>query len=99
MAGDGIKYNFEANFSTLDLIRSITADAENMSGEIDGLFNTLTSGPYTGHAPEQIQALRVRFSHEMEEIIQDLRATHVKAVDQNQMVQDLDNSQAANILG
>jgi hypothetical protein len=45
MAHDGIKYNFEANFSTLDLIRSITADAENMSGEIDGLFNTLTSGP------------------------------------------------------
>ncbi|MDT5174053.1 MAG: hypothetical protein QOG37_1304, partial [Mycobacterium sp.] len=53
MAHDGIKYNFEANFSTLDLIRSITADAENMSGEIDGLFNTLTSGPYTGHAPDQ----------------------------------------------
>jgi hypothetical protein len=35
----------------------------------------------------------------MEEIIQDLRATQVRAVDQNQMVQDLDNSQAANILG
>ncbi|OBA78576.1 hypothetical protein A9W99_23155 [Mycobacterium sp. 1164966.3] len=95
----GIKYNFEANYSTLDAIRSITADAEQMRTEIDGLFNALTSGPYTGHAPEEINGLRVRFSQEMDEIIQDLHATQVRAVDQNQLVQDLDNSQAANILG
>lgn len=95
----GIKYNFEANFHTLDVIRQITADAENMRSEIDGLFNALTSGPYTGHAPEEIQALRVRFSNEMDQIIQDMHATQVRAVDQNQLVQDLDNHQAANILG
>ncbi|OBK18455.1 hypothetical protein [Mycobacterium asiaticum] len=95
----GIKYNFEANYNTLDVIRSITADAEQMRTEVDGLFNTLTSGPYTGHAPEEINALRLKFSQEMDEIIQDLHATQVRAVDQNQLVQDLDNSQAANILG
>lgn len=95
---DGIKYNFEANFSTLDVIRRITSDAEQMRTEIDGLFNALTSGPYTGHAPEEINGLRVRFSNEMDEIIQDLHATQVHAVDQNQLVQDLDNQQAANIL-
>lgn len=95
----GIKYNFEANFATLDLIKSITSDAEQMQTDINDLFNLLTSGPYTGHAPEEINALRAQFSHEMDEIIQDMRATHVRAVDQNQLVQDLDNSQASDILG
>jgi hypothetical protein len=93
----GIKYNFEANYESLDLIRSITSDAEQMAHEVDSLFNALTSGAYTGHAPEQINALRAKFSHEMQEIIQDLHTTQSRAVDQNQMVQDLDNSQASQL--
>jgi|ERR1700744_2320699 hypothetical protein len=93
----GIRYNFDANFDTLDAIKNITADAEHMRTEIDGLFNALTSGPYTGQAPETINAMRAKFSHEMDEIIQDLHATHVRAVDQQHTVQDLDNSQAAGL--
>ncbi|KQH79221.1 MULTISPECIES: hypothetical protein [Mycobacterium] len=92
-----IKYNFAANYESLDLIGSITSDAEQMRSEVDQLFNALTSGAYTGHAPEEIHALRTQFSNEMDEIINDLHTTRARAVDQNQQVQDLDNSQAANI--
>lgn len=45
-----IKYNFAANYESLDLIGSITSDAEQMRNEVDQLFNALTSGAYTGHA-------------------------------------------------
>ena len=97
---DQITYNFESNYQTLDVIKSATSDAISMKESLDQLFSILTQDSvYTGQAAEAVQSLHQQITHKMDNIISDLQHTQSRAVDQNQLVQDLDRSQASNILG
>lgn len=99
MSYDEIRYEFETNYQVLDVIKNAAHDAEEMRSQVDKLFQVLVEEAYHGEGADAMQSRRHDISTRMDAIIQDLHATHARAVDQTQMVHDLDRSQAANILG
>ncbi|QLL05998.1 hypothetical protein [Mycobacterium vicinigordonae] len=96
---DEIKYEFDTNREILDVIQRATHDAEEMRTQVDKLFQVLVEEAYHGQGAEAMQSRRQDISTRMDSIISDLHHTHAQAVAQHDYVQQLDQRQAANILG
>ena len=90
---DTIHYNYGANYDALDGIKAALNDAEALRGDVQTVFNALAD-VYQGEAAIALQAAHQQVSLQLDQLILDMRATQMQAVDRQALTAAQDHQLA-----